>query len=298
MMKYGFIGFGDAAYHICIGLKERGVAADIAAFDIMQDEKPLIRRHAREAGVTLLSSPADLAKAVDLIFTVVQPGVDLEVCEKICSVLRPGQIYADVSASSPDTKKQIWARLEPTGVLFADAAMMGLLAVNRDQVPISASGNGAQALRDALIPLGMKVTVVGDEPGVASGIKLLRSIYMKGHDALFFEMLRAAEQYGIFDEIIRNVGISLDPFTIVQQADLVFPGVGIHAARRAIELEGTVAMLEEAGIDATMSKAIQHQLEMIAALNLDEVCQGQWDIGTNWRELYRRINEMISNQTE
>ena len=41
-----------------------------------------------------------------------------------------------------------------------------------------------------------------------------------------------------------------------------------------------------------MSKAIQHQLELIADLNLDEACQGRWDIGRNWRELYHQINEM------
>ena len=75
---------------------------------------------------------------------------------------------------------------------------------------------------------------------------------------------------------------------------MVFPGLGIHAARRATELEGTVEMLEEAGIDATMSKAIQHQLELIAELNLDEACQGQRDIGKNWRELYHQINDMTA----
>ena len=291
-MKFGFIGFGDAAYHICLGLKERGVAADIAAFDAMQDAKPVIAQRAGETGVKLLASPTDLAKAVDVVFVVVKPGIDLEIFKSISGALRPGQLCADLCASTPEIKKQIWEVLEPTGVLFADAAMMGLLAVNKDQVPISASGNGAQALYDALTPLGMKVTVVGDAPGAASGMKLLRSIYMKGHDALFFEMLRAAEKYGIFDEMIRNVGVSLDPFTIAQQADMVFPGLGIHAARRATELEGTVEMLEEAGIDATMSKAIQHQLELIAELNLDEDCQGQWNIGRNWRELYHRINDM------
>ena len=293
-MKFGFIGFGDAAYNICIGLKERGVVADISAFDVMQDTKPLVRQRAEEAGVKLLTSQAELAQAVDVVFVVVKPGIDLEIFKTISGVLRPGQLCADLSASTPEIKKQIWEVLEPTGVLFADAAMMGLLAINKDQVPVSVSGNGAQALYEALTPLGMKVTVVGDAPGAASGMKLLRSIYMKGHDALFFEMLRAAEKYGIFDEMIRNVGVSLDPFTIAQQADLVFPGLGIHAARRATELEGTVEMLEEAGIDASMSKAIQHQLELIAALNLDDACQGQWNIGRNWRELYHQINEMAA----
>ena len=293
-MKFGFTGFGDAAYHICKGLQERGVVADISAFDVMQATKPVIAQRAREVGVKLLASQTELAQSVDVIFVVVKPGIDLEIFRSIAGVLRPGQICADLCASTPEIKKQIWEILEPTGVLFVDAAMMGLLAVNKDQVPITASGNGAQALYDALTPLGMKVTVVGDVPGAASGMKLLRSIYMKGHDALFFEMLRAAEKYGIFDEMIRNVGVSLDPFTIAQQADMVFPGLGIHAARRATELEGTVEMLEEAGIDATMSKAIQHQLELIAELNLDEACEGQWDIGRNWRELYHQINEMAA----
>lgn len=297
-MKYGFIGFGEAAYQICGGLKEHGVAVDIVAFDAMQDSRPLVRERAREVGVELLPSSVDVARAVDLIFIAVQSSFDLEVCEGVCGALRPGQIYADLSASSPTTKKRIWELLKPKGVLFADAAMMGLLPVNRDKVPIIASGNGAQAFYDAVTPLGMKVTVVGDEPGAASGTKLLRSIYMKGHDALFFEMLRAAEKYGIFEDIIKSVGTSLDPFSIAQQADLVFPGVGIHAARRAAELKGTVSMLEEAGIDATMSRAIQHQLEFIAGLNLDEACQGNWDIGTNWRELYRKINEMTAKRAD
>lgn len=297
-MKYGFIGFGEAAYHICCGLKERGVTADIVAYDAMQDTRPLVRERAREAGVELLPSSVELAEAVDLIFVAVQSSFDLDVCKTVCGALRPGQIYADLSASSPAVKKQLWALLKPRGVLFADAAMMGLLSVSKDQVPINASGNGARAFYDAVTPLGMRVTVLGEKPGAASGAKLLRSIYMKGHDALFFEMLRAAEKYGIFDEIIKSVGASLDPFPIAQQANLVFPGVGVHAARRAEELKGTIAMLEEAGIDATMSKAIQRQLELIAGLNLDEAQHGQWEIGTNWRELYRRINEMTAAEAE
>lgn len=297
-MRYGFIGFGEASYSICSGLKEHGVSADIVAFDVMQDKKALIRQRALEAGVELLSSAAELVQAVDLIFVIVQPGFDLEVYENVCGLLRPGQICADLSASSPTVKKQIWELLKSREVLFADAAMMGLLPVNRDKVPISVSGNGARAFCDALTPLGMKATVVGDEPGAASGMKLLRSIYMKGHDALLFEMMRAAEKYGIYDEIIQSVGTSLDSLSIARQVDLVFPGVGIHAARRAAELTGTVAMLEEAGIDATMSRATQHQLELIAGLRLDEVNQGKWDIGANWRELYHKINEMTAEDAE
>ena len=60
-MKYGFIGFGEAAYQICSGLKEHGVATDIVAFDVMQDSRPLVRERAQEVGVELLPSSALLS---------------------------------------------------------------------------------------------------------------------------------------------------------------------------------------------------------------------------------------------
>ena len=69
-------------------------------------------------------------------------------------MLRPGQLYVDVSASTPSTKEKIWAAIQPTGVLFVDAAMLGSLPQKRHKVPITASGNGAAALKERMEPYG------------------------------------------------------------------------------------------------------------------------------------------------
>ena len=293
-MKIGFIGFGEAAFCISSGLGENGFSG-IIAYDKMQDTAPfgeLVHKRAADANVTLMSTDKEVVDNVDVVLVAVQSSYALEVCQSVAAALRPGQIYADLSASSPTVKEKIWDVLKDTGVLFADAAMMGLLPVKRHEVPITASGNGAQAFHDAVTPIGMKVTVLNDRPGAASAIKLIRSIYMKGYDSLLFEMLRAAEAYDVFDEVVANVGASMDNVPFTTLIEWMFPGLGVHAARRAAEMKGTAAMLEESGIDDSMTMAIKHQLELIAELKLGEKYLDKWPEGNGWREVFHAINNI------
>lgn len=297
-MKIGFVGFGEAAYCISCGLAENGVSG-IIAYDKMQDDAAvgkLIHERASAANVALKASAVEVAAEAELLFVAVQSSFAMDVCKEVRTALRPGQIYADLSASSPTTKENVWELLADTGVLFADAAMMGLLPVKRHEVPITASGNGAQALYDAVTPIGMKITLAGERPGAASAIKLIRSVYMKGYDSLIFEMLRAAESYGVFDEIIDSVGASMDGVPFKTLVEWVFPGLGIHAARRAAEMKGTLAMLEERGIDGSMTAGIKHQLEMIAEMDLNGVYQGGWPESADRREVYHYVNDLAEKK--
>lgn len=292
-MKMGFIGFGEAAYSISSGLAENGYQG-IIAYDKMQDHPEkgqLVHQRAQNAGVQLLPSPEDVARAADLLIVVVPGSYAIEACESVLPALRPGTIYADVSASAPELKEQLWDLLKDTGVLFADAALMGLMPVKRHLVPISVSGNGAQAFCDAVNAIGMKATVVGDRPGAASAIKLIRSVYMKGYDALLFEMLRAAEAYHVFDEIVANVGASMDNVPFTTLIEWMFPGLGVHAVRRSAEMKATQAMLDACGIDSAMTAAIKHQLDLVADLDLDGYYNSQWPQSKDWRELFHYVNE-------
>lgn len=293
-MKLGFIGFGEAAFSIASGLGENGFTG-IIANDKMQDHPdfaPRIRQRAEQAKVELKPTPQAVVEEADIVISAVQSSFAVGVCESIKDSLREGQIYADVSASSPTVKQTIWGMVKDTGVLFADAAMMGMLTVRRHEVPISACGNGAQAFADAVNPIGMKVTVVSERVGVASAIKLIRSIYMKGYDSLIFEMLRAADAFDVYDEMIENVAESMDGVPFATLVEWMLPGIGIHAKRRAHELVDTEKMLAEKNIDSSMSSAIREQLELIDSLNLNEVYKDGWPESKNWREVIHRVNEM------
>jgi len=264
-MKIGFIGFGEAAFNIALGLGSEGVTG-IVAYDVMMKDATmgkLVRSRANEAKVELLQDARVLAKGAEIIFVAVPSSFALDVCSEIKNEINSDKLYVDVSASTPTVKQQIWEAVRGTGVQFVDAAMLGSLPKDKHKVPITASGNGAKQFYDIMTPFGMKITLAGDKAGAASAIKLVRSVFMKGVAALMIEMLQAAEAYGVAGEVIASVGESMDGSSFTDNLDRLVTGSAIHCQRRAAELKGSITMLEDKGIGAEMTVATKQKLEML-----------------------------------
>ena len=262
-MKIGFIGYGEAAYNISFGLNKEGLKG-IRATDAMMNDSVMgkqVHTRAEAAGVTLVSSNKEIAQWADLIFAAVPSSFTMDVCKDIESVLRPGQLYVDVSASTPSVKQAIWKQVKNTGVLFTDAAMLGSLPKDQHRVPITASGNGAEEFKKLMTPYGMKVTLAGEKAGAASAIKLVRSIYMKGIAGLMIEMLQAADAYGVSEEVIASISKSMDGIPFTSHLDRLVTGSALHCTRRAVELKGSIAMLGEANLSSDMTKATKQRLQ-------------------------------------
>ena len=261
-MKIGFIGYGEAAYNISFGLNKEGLKG-IRATDAMMNDSVMggqVHTRAEAAGVTLVSSNKEIAQWADLIFAAVPSSFTMDVCKDIESVLRPGQLYVDVSASTPSIKQTIWEQVKNTGVLFTDAAMLGSLPKDQHRVPITASGNGAEEFKKLMTPYGMKITLAGEKAGAASAIKLVRSIYMKGIAGLMIEMLQAADAYGVSEEVIASISKSMDGIPFTSHLDRLVTGSALHCTRRAAELKGSIAMLGEANLSSDMTKATKQRL--------------------------------------
>lgn len=256
-MNIGFIGYGEAAYNISLGLGGEGLVG-IRATDAMMDHEVMGRQvhsRAQEAGVTLVHGNREIAQWADVIIAAVPSSFTMDVCRDIKDCLRAGQLYVDVSASTPATKQAIWEAVKNTGVLFADAAMLGSLPKDRHRVPITASGNGAQRFYELMTPYGMRITLAGEQPGAASAIKLVRSIFMKGVAALMLETMQAADAYGVADEVVSSLSRSLDGIPFEAHLDRLVTGTALHCTRRAAELKGSIAMQEEAGLASEMVPA-------------------------------------------
>ncbi|MDR2908433.1 MAG: DUF1932 domain-containing protein [Oscillospiraceae bacterium] len=269
-MTIGFIGFGEAAYCISSGLQAQGVT-DILAYDSMEHHPTmgnLIAQRAKETGVTLCGLEA-VAKA-DVLFGAVPSSYALEVAKSVLPYLRKGQIYADVSASTPKVKQQIWALVKDTGILFADAAMLGSLPQDKHRVPITASGNGASAFQEAMTPYGMRITYVQGEAGAASAIKLMRSVFMKGLASLMVEMLQGADAYAVTGDVVASIAKSMDGIAFTQHLDRLVTGTAIHAVRRSAELKGSIEMLTECGLDSSMAKASKEKHDLLAAFDFQK----------------------------
>lgn len=271
-MNIGFIGFGEAAYCIALGFSQNGTTG-IRANDAMMNHPVMgqqVHARAAEAQVELVEDPKEVARWADVLFAAVPSSFTMDVCNTVKDELRPGQIYADVSASTPATKIAIWDKIKDTGVLFADAAMLGSLPQDKHRVPITASGNGAAKFKEVMEPLGMRITLAGDKAGSASAIKLVRSIFMKGIASLMIETMQAADAYDVSEEIVASLSKSLDGIPFTKHLDRLVTGTAIHCTRRAAELKGSIAMQEESHLAPEMSAAAKHVHEALAPYKFAE----------------------------
>src|SRR5215475_13042580 len=119
-IKIGFIGFGEAGFHIACGLRGAGVSG-VCAYDINARAPSLgekIQRRAIEAEVPLLETNAELAAASDILLSTVTANRSAEAAEQTAPFLSSRHIYADLNSVSPALKQNIGQTVESRGARF------------------------------------------------------------------------------------------------------------------------------------------------------------------------------------
>ena len=97
----------------------------------------------------------------------------------------------------------------------------------------------------------MPVEVVSERPGDAAGLKLLRSVFMKGIAATAIESLEAARATGAEERVRADIaGVIGEPLL-----DRLLSGSRTHAARRVDEMEAAVAYVAELGVEPRIASA-------------------------------------------
>jgi len=274
-LSLGFIGFGEAGFAMAKGLHSEGTIG-LFAYDMKgQDPKAAasMRKRAQEAGAAYLESTEEVVKKADVILSLVTPEACVGVAREAVPHLKSGQIYLDLTSSFPDDMKVIANLFEPTGAEFTDGAMMGALPIYGHKVLIYAAGPHAQEAADTLNQRGMNLQAVGREPGQASAIKLILSISTKGLEALLVEMLLAAHHYEVEEPVLT----ALSQFFAMGFEALINRFVGsdaVHAGRRVKEMESSVKLLQNLGIEPIMTKATVQRLQWSASLGLSEYFKG------------------------
>ena len=117
----------------------------------------------------------------------------MDAASSVASALGAGQVYADLNTTAPALKREVAAVIGRTGAAFADVALLGPVPTQGVGTPALASGDGAERFAELVRPFGMPVEVVGREPGDAAGMKLLRSVFMKGLAASVLESIEGGE---------------------------------------------------------------------------------------------------------
>lgn len=288
--RIGLIGFGEVGTALGIGLKSQGLS--VIAYDAGYQTPPygeLIQRRAREAGVSLKGSIAEVVAGSDLILAMVPGGAALSAAAEAAGAIGNGQTYADMGTATPPAKEQMAALVEATGADFVDVAIMGSPHQDRHAVPTLASGKEAERFKETVIPFGMKVSVVGDRPGRAAAIKMFRSIFMKGIEALTIETLLACETWGVTGDVMQTIDTSLSKLRWwPEHVDFFATTDAIHGERRAHEMDMVMETMKAVGVEPRMTQATAAFLHWTAGLGLKEHFGGE--VPDNWKIVIDEIN--------
>jgi 3-hydroxyisobutyrate dehydrogenase-like beta-hydroxyacid dehydrogenase len=237
MARIAVIGFGEAA--------QAFAQSGWHAFDLAD-------RHAacRASGVTAAASSDAAVAGARLVLSLVTADAALEAARAAARSIAPGALFLDMNSVAPMTKRAAAEPIETAGGRYVDVAIMAPVHPLRRAVPLLVSGPHARAAADALTAQGFgSVAVAGDAVGQASSIKLIRSVMVKGVEALTAEMMAAADAAGVSEAVLASLG---DGWRT--KADYNLERMATHGARRAAEMEEAARTLEALGIDPVMTR--------------------------------------------
>jgi 3-hydroxyisobutyrate dehydrogenase-like beta-hydroxyacid dehydrogenase len=292
----GLIGFGEVGTSLGLGLKSQGVK--VVAYDKGFQTPPfgeLIQKRAKEAGVPLMASIAEAVAASNLILAMVPGGMALDAAAEAAAVMKPGQMYADMGTATPPMKEQMAGLVEAKGASFVDVAIMGSPHQDRHSVPTLASGKNAQGYKDLVTPFGMKVTVVGDRPGRAAAIKMFRSIFMKGIEALSVEILMACKTWDVTDVVMDSINTSMEKMRFFpEHVNFLVTTDAIHGGRRAHEMDMVIETMKAVGVDPKMTRGTAELIHWTAGLGLREHFGGE--VPAKWEDVIDEISNRAGKQ--
>jgi 3-hydroxyisobutyrate dehydrogenase-like beta-hydroxyacid dehydrogenase len=265
-----FIGFGEAGQALSAGLRDAGVTA-LSAWDILfpLPAGEALRAAADRIGVVQGSSAADAVRDADLIVAAVTAASSLEAAQAAKPFLRRDQYYLDINSVSP-ARKQETGRLIGDAARYVDVAVMAPVHPTRHQTPALLAGPHAASLEPILLALDMKVSVAGPNVGAAAAIKMVRSVMIKGLEALTLECFLAARRTGVEDAIFASLSKSFPGLDWPKMVEYNLERMANHGIRRAHEMEEVVETLQEIGIEPHMTAGTVRRQQEIGDLGRHE----------------------------
>jgi 3-hydroxyisobutyrate dehydrogenase-like beta-hydroxyacid dehydrogenase len=250
-----FIGFGEAGQAFAAGLREAGVTT-MAAWDILFPESrgERLRAAGKEIGVRIGSSAADAISGSDIVIAAVTAASSLEAARAAKPHLKFGQFYLDINSVSPGRKQETGRHLG-ADTRYVDVAVMAPVHPARHQTPVLLAGPHAETVESVLRELGMKPSIAGPEIGQAAAIKMVRSVMIKGMEALTLECFLAATRAGVEEQIVASLSKSFPTLDWKKITAYNLERMANHGTRRAAEMEEVADTLRELGIEPHMATA-------------------------------------------
>src|SRR5947199_10778213 len=136
----------------------------------------------------------------------------------------------------------------------------------RIKVPLLLGGATAAALAPVLVELGFDAKVASQELGVASAVKMCRSVMIKGLEAMVIEAYTTARAYGVEDAVLASLKETFPGIDWEKQGAYFFQRVIEHGRRRSEEVREVAETVREAGLTPWSAQGTAERQAFIADL--------------------------------
>ncbi len=264
------LGFGEAGSAIARGLASDGgwrgpsqpgdnAPRRLIAIDTALDKDArgtALGKEAHRLDVAIADRYTEALGEADLVICAVQGEHALEAATSAAPLLKKGAYYLDLCTVTGKMSDEDRAAIEAAGGRYIDVAVMGGFFKSGIKAPMLVAGDGVETVVAWMNANGFETKALGPKPGSASSVKMLRSVIMKGIEALAVESFVAAERQGILKEVMGCLG-DVDATSFSGSLAMLAQTHVVHAHRRWEEMGLVAQTLRETGVEPLMTEAIE-----------------------------------------
>src|SRR5258707_12135906 len=265
----GLVGYGEVGRILAEDLRKQDVR--VAAYDLKLDngQATALRDHAATHGVALAASHADLAARADFIVSAVTASQAVPVAQACAPAVKANAFFLDFNSASPGAKQRAAKLIDAAGGRYVEGAVMTSGPPYRIKVPLLLGGPTAQELAPLLVELGFAAKVASEKLGVASAVKMCRSVMIKGLEAMTIECFTTARAYGVEDAVLASFKETFPGIDWEKQGAYFFQRVIEHGRRRAEEVREVAETVREIALTPWSAQGTAERQAFIADLPAD-----------------------------
>ena len=295
----GLVGYGEVGRILAEDLRKQDVK--VSAYDIKLggDQAGPLRDHAGTFGIQLASSHADLAAEADLIVSAVTASQAVPGANACAPAVKQGAWFLDFNSASPGAKRRAAGLIDGAGGRYVEGAVMTSVPPYRIKVPLLLGGGSAGDLAPLLGELGFNAKVASEQLGIASAVKMCRSIMIKGLEAMVIESFTTARAYGVEDAVLASLAETFPGINWEKQGAYFFQRVIEHGRRRAEEVREVAETVRDIGLTPWSAQGTAERQGWVADL-ADEGLFGpkgtkEFARSPDWRTEADRILAMLKD---
>jgi 3-hydroxyisobutyrate dehydrogenase-like beta-hydroxyacid dehydrogenase len=299
----GLVGYGEVGRILAEDLRKQDVKVTAYDLKLGNSQAAGLRDHAVAHGVGLAASHADLAEKADFIVSAVTASQAVPVAQACAPAIKPSAFFLDFNSSSPGAKARAAALIDGNRGRYVEGAVMTSIPPYRIKVPLLLGGAGAGELAPLLGELGFDAKVASEKLGVASAVKMCRSVMIKGMEAMVIESFTTARAYGVEDAVLASLTETFPSINWEKQGAYFFQRVIEHGRRRSEEVREVAETVREAGLTPWSAQGTAERQAWVADLADEGLFGAKGTQGfarsADWRTEADRILAMVkSNKPE